>query len=129
MTRALICGGRDYADREHVFAALDRLHAELGIPDRRRTHARRISRRRQPRRRPGADAGEEAVTDAMTWANRDRECPGSDCMMCNGEACKLCGAGCWIGSNKPQSPCEHDVIERHTDPVFGVPDFQLPETD
>jgi len=44
-----------------------------------------------------------------------RECPGEDCPMCNGEACNLCGAGCWggmgFGTTKPR--CEHDVIERH----------------
>lgn len=32
VTRALIvCGGRDYSDRAHVFATLDRLHAEVPI--------------------------------------------------------------------------------------------------
>lgn len=29
--RVLVCGGRDYRDREHVRAVLDRLHAECGI--------------------------------------------------------------------------------------------------
>lgn len=29
--RFIVCGGRDYADREAVFAALDRLHAKVGI--------------------------------------------------------------------------------------------------
>lgn len=29
--RVLVCGGRDYTDREAVFAALDRLHAERGV--------------------------------------------------------------------------------------------------
>jgi hypothetical protein len=28
MTRALVCGGRDYNDRDAVYAALDHLHAE-----------------------------------------------------------------------------------------------------
>jgi hypothetical protein len=28
MTRVLVCGGRDYQDRDALFAALDRLHAE-----------------------------------------------------------------------------------------------------
>ena len=28
MTRALVCGGRDYDDRDALYAALDRLHAE-----------------------------------------------------------------------------------------------------
>jgi hypothetical protein len=43
------------------------------------------------------------------------ECPGPDCLMCNGEACDKCGAGCW--NNDPDRPkCEHDVIERHEYP-------------
>lgn len=40
------------------------------------------------------------------------ECDKSEnCSMCNGEACALCGAGCWshTGTN-----CTHDVLERHT---------------
>lgn len=32
-----------------------------------------------------------------------------DCPLCSGEACDLCGAGCW--SNRRD--CEHDVIDRH----------------
>jgi|SRR5215472_12533677 len=28
MTRALVCGGRDFDDRDALYAALDRLHAE-----------------------------------------------------------------------------------------------------
>lgn len=28
MKRVLVCGGRDYADRDTLYAALDRLHAE-----------------------------------------------------------------------------------------------------
>ena len=33
--------------------------------------------------------------------------------MCSGEACNLCGAGCW---NSSVRDCNHDVIERHMDP-------------
>ncbi len=40
-------------------------------------------------------------------------CPGPDCMMCSGEACDLCGAGCWSNAVTRGSPCEHDVLERH----------------
>lgn len=43
----------------------------------------------------------------------DPECPGSDCMMCSGEACNLCGAGCW---NNRAVNCEHDTEERHRAP-------------
>ena len=40
------------------------------------------------------------------------ECPGPDCLLCKGEACDACGAGCW--NNDPdRPPCEHDVYERH----------------
>lgn len=31
------------------------------------------------------------------------------CLACSGEACFLCGAGCW--SNRQD--CEHDVVDRH----------------
>lgn len=43
-------------------------------------------------------------------------CPeGDDCGACTGEACLLCGAGCW--NNDPNRPrCEHDVLERHQQP-------------
>ena len=41
-------------------------------------------------------------------------CPGHpDCMMCNGSACNLCGAGCW---NNAIKDCQHDVVERHEEP-------------
>lgn len=33
-----------------------------------------------------------------------------DCGACSGEACFLCGAGCW---NTSVRDCEHDVIDRH----------------
>jgi len=50
----------------------------------------------------------------------DRDCPSEHCWFCTGEACKLCGAGCWDSAPRP-SPgrplCEHDVTERHTDAV------------
>jgi hypothetical protein len=47
-------------------------------------------------------------------------CPSDECPMCTGEACALCGAGCWNGSpsNRGLPPCEHDVLERHED---GLP--------
>ena len=31
MTRVLVCGGRNYSDRERLFAVLDKFHAEVGI--------------------------------------------------------------------------------------------------
>jgi hypothetical protein len=31
MTRVLVCGGRDYADKARVYAVLDKFHAEAGI--------------------------------------------------------------------------------------------------
>lgn len=42
----------------------------------------------------------------------DPECPGQDCAMCSGEACWLCGAGCW----SHEKNCEHDVLQRHEQP-------------
>lgn len=41
-------------------------------------------------------------------------CPGPDCWMCNGQACNLCGAGCWMGCAAVY--CDHDVMDRHEDP-------------
>jgi hypothetical protein len=41
-------------------------------------------------------------------------CPGPDCLLCNGEACNLCGAGCW--NNALDLHCEHAVDERHLAP-------------
>ena len=35
------------------------------------------------------------------------------CMMCSGEACFLCGAGCWDSS---VTDCEHDIVDRHRYP-------------
>lgn len=43
-------------------------------------------------------------------------CWDEDCMMCSGEACNLCGAGCW--SNRRD--CEHDVMERHEEPSSAI---------
>jgi hypothetical protein len=62
------------------------------------------------------------MTDALTETNRYPECPGPECPMCNGEMCNLCGAGCWdyYAPSRRVTPCEHDVIERHADPVFGA---------
>lgn len=31
MTTVLICGGRNYNNREHVYATLDALHTKIGI--------------------------------------------------------------------------------------------------
>lgn len=31
MKRVIVCGGRDYADRDELFGALDRFHAKHGI--------------------------------------------------------------------------------------------------
>lgn len=45
------------------------------------------------------------------------ECPGPNCPLCNGEACNMCGAGCWDSS---VDDCEHDVIDRHGEPIFGA---------
>lgn len=41
-----------------------------------------------------------------------------DCPMCTGEACSLCGAGCW---NNSVTNCEHDVVQRHELPDGGQP--------
>src|SRR6266446_6491961 len=54
--RVLVCGGRDYTNREALYAALDRLHAERGF-------AKLI-----------AGGARGADTLACQWA-RDREVP------------------------------------------------------
>lgn len=46
-----------------------------------------------------------------------------DCMMCSGECCNLCGAGCWSNVGD----CEHDVIDRHLEPI--VPRVQPEDVD
>lgn len=48
--------------------------------------------------------------------NPDVECPGPDCWLCNGQACALCGAGSSRHNPFVDPPCEHDCIERHTEP-------------
>lgn len=48
----------------------------------------------------------------MSETNIVTGCDGDDCLMCSGEACNLCGAGCW--SNRKD--CKHDVMERHEEP-------------
>jgi hypothetical protein len=50
---------------------------------------------------------------STAWGEKrdeDPECPGPDCLMCSGEACNLCGAGCW---NNKAEHCEHGSVERH----------------
>jgi hypothetical protein len=45
------------------------------------------------------------------------ECPGEECLACTGEACRLCGAGCWAPPSSVRSvKCDHDVIDRHQRP-------------
>lgn len=41
------------------------------------------------------------------------DCPSDECPCCTGEACDLCGAGCWDSSAKD---CTHDVVDRH---IYG----------
>lgn len=36
-----------------------------------------------------------------------------DCLMCKGEACNFCGAGCW---DPTQRSCDHDQFVRHLEP-------------
>jgi len=49
---------------------------------------------------------EEAIEDGTLCPTTLKE----NCGACSGEACFLCGAGCWDASVRN---CEHDVIERH----------------
>lgn len=49
---------------------------------------------------------------ASMAAPAEAVCPGPDCMMCTGEACDKCGAGCWSNERN----CTHDVVERHEGP-------------
>lgn len=45
---------------------------------------------------------------------RTQECPGSECPLCTGAACRKCGAG--LRSPMPGDPdCDHDSVERHHD--------------
>ena len=56
------------------------------------------------------------MSDGLSEANRDPECPGAKYTMCTGATCNLCGAGCW----SQVRDCVHDVLDRHADPVFGA---------
>lgn len=52
------------------------------------------------------------LRDSLPSSMRDERCPEFGtlgCLLCTGEACNLCGAGCW--SNRRD--CTHDVMERH----------------
>lgn len=50
---------------------------------------------------------------------RPAECSSDDCMMCTGEACNKCGAGCW--NNDFDRPwCDHGVLERHKEPMSKI---------
>lgn len=51
------------------------------------------------------EAAEAAFEFDCTWTE-----DGADCAFCNGEACNLCGAGCW---NPSISDCQHDSYDRH----------------
>lgn len=42
-------------------------------------------------------------------------CPSERCIFCSGEACAFCGAGLSYDPERPR--CEHDVCERHLEPV------------
>lgn len=44
------------------------------------------------------------------------------CLLCSGEACNLCGAGCW--SNRRD--CTHDVMERHEPHDTAITDDECP---
>lgn len=47
----------------------------------------------------------------MTWKISGQMVTCDDeCMMCSGEACRYCGAGCWDSS---VTNCNHDILERH----------------
>lgn len=45
------------------------------------------------------------------------ECPGPDCLACNGSICRKCGAGTHTDPSRPW--CEHDTTERHEHPLPG----------
>ena len=48
--------------------------------------------------------------------------PLENCMLCSGEACNFCGAGCW--SNRKD--CEHDALERHQPHETTIVDGECP---
>lgn len=65
------------------------------------------------------------LATALASAEGRPLCPSSDCLMCSGEACDKCGAGCW--NNDPKRPrCEHDVLERHEKPREAAKDSPAP---
>lgn len=60
----------------------------------------------------GALAAAEPLVASAEPKIKATECPGPDCPACSGEACALCGAG----TRPVENVCEHDVIQRHTEP-------------
>jgi hypothetical protein len=51
-----------------------------------------------------------------------------DCILCTGEACDYCGAGCW--NNNPNRNCQHDVCTRHMPNLNDKLNFmELPSDD
>lgn len=53
-------------------------------------------------------------------------CPESglvNCLLCTGEACDYCGAGCW---NNGQTNCQHDVATRHQPSSDKINFMRLP---
>ncbi len=50
-----------------------------------------------------------------------------DCLLCTGEACSYCGAGC--GNNNPNRNCQHDVCTRHLPLSMTINFHYLPPDD
>jgi len=99
-----------------VLTAEGRARVEAVIADMERVD----ERLKEVRQRFGLDAPAEERQGGGEEKTDQPTCPGPDCMMCNGEACALCGAGCH--NNDPdRPPCEHDVIQRHTEPHASPP--------
>jgi hypothetical protein len=63
----------------------------------------------------GEEEPRDTIENLVLTCNDEPECPGEYCKMCNGEACNLCGAGCWANPITMAEPCEHSVDERHED--------------
>ena len=61
------------------------------------------------------------MTDGLSDANRNPECPGPECSLCARKACNLCRIRPWGSSyGQTMADCPHDDQDRHGDPIFGA---------
>ncbi len=61
------------------------------------------------------------MTDGISEANKNSNCPGYRCSICRGDECQLCGWDSLGDGWDSKEDCSHDINDRHGDPIFGPP--------